>query len=122
MVLPVPGKMGKIKGPVAERLGRALQKLLQRFKSARDLKKDYNSVIPYVLESLVKVFDIWHLKEVLMVVAIHLIVHFKKFNFMEMIKEVFVHQILGIMLPLLALLFVTKSPVGVDGELVQQKL
>ena len=27
------------KGPVAERLGRALQKLLQRFKSARDLKK-----------------------------------------------------------------------------------
>ena len=26
-------------GPVAERLGRALQKLLQRFESARDLKK-----------------------------------------------------------------------------------
>jgi hypothetical protein len=26
-------------GPVAERLGRALQKLLQRFESARDLEK-----------------------------------------------------------------------------------
>lgn len=26
-------------GPVAERLGRALQKLVQRFKSARDLKR-----------------------------------------------------------------------------------
>ena len=28
-----------IKGPVAEWLGKALQKLLQRFESARDLKR-----------------------------------------------------------------------------------
>ena len=46
----IPGKKGPvsaaaesqsptIKGPVAEWLGRALQKLLQRFESARDLGK-----------------------------------------------------------------------------------
>ncbi len=35
------------KGPLAEWLGKALQKLLQRFESARDLKRDYLSDSPF---------------------------------------------------------------------------
>ena len=34
---PVGGKAARKNGPVAEWLGKALQKLLQRFESARDL-------------------------------------------------------------------------------------
>ena len=40
----------KQKGPVAEWLGRALQKLLQRFESARDLGKGNNrNVVPFLI-------------------------------------------------------------------------
>ncbi len=40
------------KGPVAEWLGRALQKLLQRFESARDLGKGNNrKVVPFFISS-----------------------------------------------------------------------
>ena len=56
-----------------------------------------------------------------MVVFTHLIVHFKKINFMTMVKEVLVHQILGIFFLLLASLFVVVSSVGIVGEFVQLK-
>ena len=35
------------KGPVAEWLGKALQKLLQQFESARDLERDYQEDNPF---------------------------------------------------------------------------
>ncbi len=44
------------KGPVAEWLGRALQKLLQRFESARDLGKgDNRKVVPFFISA--KIID-----------------------------------------------------------------
>lgn len=58
-------------------------------------------IYPEDLEILIEFFAAWHLKEVLVVVISHVIVHPIKLNFMEIMKTVTVHLFVGVILTFL---------------------
>lgn len=71
-----------------------------------------------LLGSLVEFFDIWHLREVIVVMLSHVIVHYKNLKFMEMMKAVIVHILVGVILTCLANIdFVVVGPVVLEGGL-----
>ena len=73
---------------------------------------------PEDLGTLAEFFEVWHLKEVLVVIISHLIIHFKKINFMEIVKTVIVHLIIGIILTFLSINFMQiGGAVGIAGGL-----
>ncbi|WP_175622757.1 hypothetical protein [Chryseobacterium schmidteae] len=73
---------------------------------------------PEDLGTLAKFFEVLHLKEVLVVIISHLIIHLKKINFMEIVKTVIVHLIIGIILTFLSInLMQIDGAVGIAGGL-----
>jgi len=58
---------------------------------------------PEDLGTLAEFFEVWHLKEVLVIVISHLVIHFKKINFMEIVKTVIVHLLIGFILTFLSI-------------------
>lgn len=76
---------------------------------------------PKDLGTLAEFFEVWHLKEVLVVVISHLIINLKKINFMEIFKTVIVHLTIGFILTFLSV-NVTQigGGVGIAGGSVNQ--
>ena len=69
-----------------------------------------------VLESLVEFFEIWHLKEVLVIALSHVIINCK-FKNIEMMKTICVHLFVGaILTSLTRALIVLVGPVVLGGE------
>ena len=52
----------------------------------------------------------------------HLIINRKKFSFMEILKTVFIHQYIGVILTLLASLLASIGLVGIDGGLTSKAI
>jgi hypothetical protein len=60
----------------------------------------------------------FHLKEVVVVLISHLIIHFKMKNFMEIFNTVLVHLLVGFFLTQFAnISFGNAGPVGIGGRL-----
>ena len=65
-------------------------------------------------------FGFLHIKEVIVVVISHMVLHFKNFNIMDILKTIFTHLLVGILLTKLAIIFIAVAgPVGFGGRLVQ---
>ncbi len=76
---------------------------------------------PEDLGALTEFFKIWHLKEVLIVVISHLIIHCKKTNLMEIAKTVIVHLTTGFILSFLSInIMQISGGVGIAGGSVNQ--
>jgi hypothetical protein len=76
---------------------------------------------PEDLGTLAEFFEVWHLKEVLVVVISHLIINYKKNNFMEIVKAVIIHLTIGFILTSLSVIFMQISGgVGIAGGSVNQ--
>lgn len=61
----------------------------------------------------------WHLKEVVVVLISHLIIHSKMKNFMKILNAVLVHLFVDLFLTQLAnISFGIAGPVGIGGRLV----
>ncbi len=76
---------------------------------------------PEDLGTLAEFFEVWHLKEVLVVFISHLIINFKKINFMEIVKAVIVHLSIGFILTFLSVIFMQiGGGVGIAGGSVNQ--
>lgn len=58
---------------------------------------------PEDLGTLAEFFKVWHLKEVSVVIISHLIINLKKTNFMEILKAVIVHIVIGFILTFLSI-------------------
>jgi hypothetical protein len=72
------------------------------------------------LVKLIEFFGFLHIKEVIVVVISHMVLHFKKLNIMDIVKTIFTHLLVGILLIKLATFFVAVTgTVGFGGRLVQ---
>ena len=71
---------------------------------------------PKDLGTLAEFFEFWHLKEVLIVVISHFIIHPKNTKFMEIAKTVIVHLTIGFILTFLSIFFMRiGGGVGIAG-------
>ncbi len=71
-----------------------------------------------VLESLVEFFDVWHLREVIVIILSYIIIHCKTISIMEMIKTIYVHLFIGAILAVVAnFIFAIVGPVVLGGGL-----
>lgn len=76
---------------------------------------------PKDLGTLAEFFEVWHLKELLVVVISHLIINLKKLNFMEIVKAVIVHLSIGFILTFLSVnIMQIGGGVGIAGGSVNQ--
>jgi hypothetical protein len=76
---------------------------------------------PEDLGTLAEFFEVWHLKEVLVVVISHIIINLKKLNFMEIVKAVIVHLSIGFILTFLSIkIMQIGGGVGIAGGSVNQ--
>lgn len=70
----------------------------------------------YILESLMKFFEFWHINEVIVVVVSHVIIRCNKFKLIEMMKTLLVHVFVGEILNFLTnFIFVMVGPVVLEG-------
>lgn len=71
---------------------------------------------PENLGTLTEFFEVWHLKEVLIVVFSHVIISPKEIKFMEIAKTVIVHLTIGFILTFLSILIMwIGGGVGIAG-------
>jgi hypothetical protein len=71
-----------------------------------------------LLGSLVEFFDIWHLREVIVVILSYVIIHCKNLSIMEMMKTIYVHLFIGVILTVVAnTIFAIAGPVVLEGGL-----
>ena len=78
---------------------------------------------PKDLGNLTEFFEVWHLKEVLIVAISHFIIHPKKTNFMEIAKTVIVHLTTGFILTFLSIVFMQiGGGVGIAGGSVNKPI
>lgn len=76
---------------------------------------------PEDLGTLAEFFEVWHLREVLVVVISHLIINLSKLNFMEIVKAVIVHLTIGFILNFLSVnIMWIRGGVGIAGGSVNQ--
>jgi hypothetical protein len=61
---------------------------------------------------------LWHLDKFVVVIVAYAIIHYKKINFMELMREIIVHLFTSVSLAYLVNLFIViVGPVDLNGEL-----